>query len=175
VLTVCQPSEKALLNAISDLIQSRCGGKPPPLVKSVKATRKPTQKQTGTKDDTPINNKNALRAEKKKTIRHSNRVQAEDRIRGSRPPTQANRYSVYSPAKEAGLLNADLGGMMGGLQGMGPLGAMMGSMGLGGDDDDEDAAEEERKKKEEEEKLKKKDPMQQLGRRQRKRVVRIGR
>lgn len=104
----------------------------------------------------------------------SNKVKAEDRIKGSRPPPMTQRYPAFSPAREAGMLNADLGGMMGGLQGMGPLGAMMGQMGLGGDDEEEDKEEAERLK-EEEEKKKKKDPMAQLSRRQKKRVVRIGR
>lgn len=162
------------MNAIADLIQSKCGGKPPSLEKPVKPEAKTTKKAAGVKEVNAVNNKNAASAVSKRKKRVSNRVQSEDRIKGSHPPTFSNRYPIHSPAREAGLLNADLGGMMGGLQGMGPLGAMMGQMGMG-DDDDEDAEEEERKKREEEEKNKKKDPMQQLSRRQRKRVVRIGR
>ncbi|UZJ51830.1 hypothetical protein CBS101457_001150 [Exobasidium rhododendri] len=166
-------SKKALLNAIAGLVQSRRGGKPPSLVKSVLVEKKSTRKEI--KEDKVVNNKNAASGALRKTKRISTRVKPEDRIKGSRPPPLNNRYPVYSPAREAGLLNADLGGMMGDLQGMGPLGAMMGSMGLGGNDEEEDAEEEEKKRKEEEEKQKKKDPMAQLGRRQRKRVVRIGR
>lgn len=162
------------MNAIAALVQPRCGGKPPSLHKSVKTEVKAAKKTTSGNEPQLVNNKNAKTIGPRKTRRVSNRVKAEDRIKGTRPPSYPNRYPVNSPAREAGLLNADLGNMMGGLQGMGPLGAMMGSMGLGGDDD-EDAEEEERKKKEEEEKNKKKDPMQNLGRRQRKRVVRIGR
>lgn len=129
---------------------------------------------SGEKAAPAVNNKNAASRSQKKGRRVSRKVQPEDRIKGSRPPPLSARYPLNSPAREAGLLNADLGGMMGGLQGMGPLGAMMGQMGMGGDDDDDAEAEAE-KQREEEEKKKKKDPMQQLSRRQKKRVVRIGR
>jgi signal recognition particle subunit SRP19 len=167
--------EKALLNAIASLIQPQCGGKPPLLVKKkVRSEQGATPKAVSEKGTKPVNNKNAASKLLKKGRRVSDKVKAEDRIKGSRPPPLSARYPVNSPARETGMLNADMGGMMGGLQGMGPLGAMMGQMGMGGDDDDDAEAEAE-KLKEEEEKKKKKDPMQQLSRRQKKRVVRIGR
>lgn len=102
------------------------------------------------------------------------RVRPEARIKGTQQPRGLTRYPVYSPNNEAGMLNADMGSMMGGLQGMGPLGAMMGQMGLGGgdDDDEEDAGE---AKDDGVAAKKAKDPMQQLNRKQRKRVIRIGR
>lgn len=77
-------------------------------------------------------------------------------------------YPPHSPAVPAGMLGMDLSkmaGAAGALQNMGPLGSMMSSMGLGGDDDEE-----------EEEEEKPAAPQQPaLGRRQRKRVVRIAR
>lgn len=129
----------------------------------------------GDKTTPPVNNKNAASKMLKKGRRVSRKVKPEDRIKGSRPPSFSARYPLTSPVREAGLLNTDFGNMMGGLQGMGPLGAMMGQMGMGGDDDDDAEAEAEKLRAEEEEKKKKKDPMQQLSRRQKKRVVRIGR
>lgn len=165
-------SEKALLNAIASLIQPQCGGKPAPLKKRSMKAATETSKADGGKAIS--NNKNATSHPQEKRRRTSTKLRPEDRLRGSKPPPISVRYPVHSPAREAGLLNADMGGMMGGLQNMGPLGAMMGQMGIGGGDDDDAEAEEE-KKREEEEKNKKKDPMQQLSRRQRKRVVRIGR
>ncbi|WFD33528.1 signal recognition particle subunit [Malassezia cuniculi] len=70
----------------------------------------------------------------------------------------------HSPALAGGLLNMDISKAMGGeaLQGMGPLGSMLGSMGLGGDDDEEQPEEQPAPR-----------PQPALGRRQRKRVVRI--
>jgi signal recognition particle subunit SRP19 len=170
-------AEKTLLNAIAAIIQSQCGGKPPPLTKKpVRPEKKAAPKSVnGEKTTSVVNNKNAASQVLKKGRRVSRKVKAEDRIKGSRPPPFSARYPLTSPAREAGLLNADFGNMMGGLQGMGPLGAMMGQMGMGGDDDDDAEAEAEKLKAEEEEKKKKKDPMQQLSRRQKKRVVRIGR
>ncbi|WFD08046.1 signal recognition particle subunit [Malassezia vespertilionis] len=76
------------------------------------------------------------------------------------------RLPANSPALPSGLINMDLSKMAGGgLQNMGPLGGMMSSMGLGDDDDDKpDDANTPAQK-----------PAPALGRRQRKRVVRIGR
>ena len=95
------------------------------------------------------------------------------------PPTLEARLPAHSPAIEGGLLNMNLAEAMGGMppgmpgaDALGGLGGMLGGMGLGGDDDDEDEAE-----TQEEAAGKKKDPMNplNLGRRQRKKVVRIGR
>ncbi|CBQ68602.1 related to SEC65-signal recognition particle subunit [Sporisorium reilianum SRZ2] len=95
------------------------------------------------------------------------------------PPTLEARLPAHSPAIEGGLLNMNLAEAMGGMppgmpgaDALGGLGGMLGGMGLGGDDDDEDEEE-----TQEEAAAKKKDPMNplNLGRRQRKKVVRIGR
>lgn len=95
------------------------------------------------------------------------------------PPTLEARLPPHSPAIEGGLLNMNLaeamGGMPAGMPGadaLGGLGGMLGGMGLGGDDDDEEEEE-----TPEDAAAKKKDPMNplNLGRRQRKKVVRIGR
>lgn len=71
----------------------------------------------------------------------------------------------HSPANATGLLNMDMAKMPGAdaLKSMGPLGSMMSSMGLGDDDDEPPAAQAPAK------------ATPALGRRQRKRVVRIGR
>lgn len=98
----------------------------------------------------PRASKNPLRA-RERTIR---RVPIEERF----PP--------HSPAVPAGMLGMNFANMPGtsdALKSMGPLGSMMSSMGLGGDDDDEP----------DEEKPAARAPAP--GRRQRKRVVRIGR
>lgn len=76
----------------------------------------------------------------------------------------------HSPALPAGMLGMDLSkmaGASGALESMGPLGSMMSSMGLGNDDDDDDNEPEETKP------AVRQQPA--LGRRQRKRVVRIAR
>lgn len=93
------------------------------------------------------------------------------------PPTLEARLPPHSPAIEGGLLNMNLAEAMGGAgmpgaDALGGLGGMLGGMGLGGDDEEEE--EEENK---DEAAGKKKDPMNplNLGRRQRKKVVRIGR
>lgn len=87
-------------------------------------------------------------------------VRARARRAMSGVPTEV--LPPHSPALAGGLLNMDIGKAMGGeaLQGMGPLGSMLGSMGIGEDEPEEPEA-----------------PRQQpaLGRRQRKRVVRISR
>ncbi|KAJ9474190.1 Signal recognition particle subunit SEC65 [Pseudozyma hubeiensis] len=95
------------------------------------------------------------------------------------PPTLEARLPAHSPAIEGGLLNMNLAEAMGGMppgmpgaDALGGLGGMLGGMGLGGDDDEEEVEE-----TQEEAAAKKKDPMNpmNLGRRQRKKVVRIGR
>ncbi|EST04573.1 Signal recognition particle, SRP19 subunit [Kalmanozyma brasiliensis GHG001] len=93
------------------------------------------------------------------------------------PPTLEARLPPHSPAIEGGLLNMNLAEAMGGpgmpgADALGGLGGMLGGMGLGGNDDEEEEEEEK-----EDAAAKKKDPMNplNLGRRQRKKVVRIGR
>lgn len=94
------------------------------------------------------------------------------------PPTLEARLPPHSPAIEGGLLNMNLAEAMGGMppgmpgaDALGGLGGMLGGMGLGGDDDEDEEEEKD------EAAGKKKDPMNplNLGRRQRKKVVRIGR
>lgn len=183
-------NKKELLRAIAAAIQPECGGVPPPLPahpkkKVEKATtesktpattdKKADGKSTNApKQHTQQNNKNARAKESKIRHRQPIRLDANERIKASKKSVPSGRLPAFSPIKSAGVLNADLGSMMGGLQGMGPMGSMLGALGMGGDDDDEeeaDAAEEAKKAAE----AKKKDPMQQLSRRQRKRVVRVGR
>lgn len=95
------------------------------------------------------------------------------------PPTLEARLPAHSPAIEGGLLNMNLAEAMGGMppgtpgaDALGGLGGMLGGMGLGGNDDEDDE-----KETQEEAAGKKKDPMNplNLGRRQRKKVVRTGR
>ena len=95
------------------------------------------------------------------------------------PPTLEARLPPHSPAIEGGLLNMNLAEAMGGMppgmpgaDALGGLGGMLGGMGLGGNND-----EDEEEETQEEAAAKKKDPMNplNLGRRQRKKVVRIGR
>lgn len=95
------------------------------------------------------------------------------------PPTLEARLPAHSPAIEGGLLNMNLAEAMGGMppgmpgaDALGGLGGMLGGMGLGGDDD-----EEEEEEAQDEAASRKKDPMNplNLGRRQRKKMVRIGR
>lgn len=181
------PNKKELLRALAAIIQPECGGPPPPLpahpkkkvdkATSAGSTEKKADGKTagakdGSKQHTKQNNKNA--SAKESNIRHRQpiRIDANERIKASKKSVSNGRLPSFSPIKSAGVLNADLGSMMGGLQGMGPMGSMLGALGMGGDDEEEEAdAAEEAKKAE----AKKKDPMQQLSRRQRKRVVRIGR
>ncbi|CEH19257.1 Signal recognition particle, subunit Srp19 [Ceraceosorus bombacis] len=93
-------------------------------------------------------------------------------------PPLTSRYPANSPALEVGMLNADMGSMFGGGGGdgagggMGGLGSIMGSMGLGaGDSDDEDPPS--NSTNQEGTKHQKKDPMANLNRKQKKRVVRM--
>lgn len=182
-------TKKSLLRAIAPIIQPSCGGRPPPLPAHPKKhveTQAAKEKKPGNKTGNskavsakaaPVtgsqNSKNAMAKQRRSRHRTPIRIDAQDRIKAaseqSRHPSKG-RLPPYSPSREAGVLNADFSGMMGGLQGMGPLGAMMGSMGMG---DEEEQGEGEEANKAEEKKAK--DPLQQLSRRQRKRVIRVGR
>ncbi|KAI3623897.1 SEC65 [Malassezia furfur] len=147
------PTKQKLLEAIAANLQAVTGGKPPPLP----TLSKPARASADTKDNTKAatsgtaSGKQALRAR-------------ERRIRRMQVPST---LPPHSPAMPAGMLSMDLSkmaGAAGAMPGMGPLGSMMSSMGLG-DDDDEPA--------EEEKPAARQQPA--LGRRQRKRVVRIAR
>lgn len=191
-------SKKALLRAIAEIIQPRCGGHPPPLPEHPKKpTAKPSKanepKSTAGKSSKgPVQQPNDNRQQpyKNANVRDKGlrnrvpiRVDAQERVKAAkraaasqdRKAIQGGKLPLHSPMREAGILNTDLGGMMGpAMQGMGPLGAMMGSMGLGDDDEDDEDPEAAALAAQEEER-KKKDPLRQLSRRQRKRVVRVGR
>lgn len=146
------------------MIQSQCGGKP----------AKAATKKEGAGEKTGKENNSKNSKDKSVPKRKTQRLLPHARIEAKSAPPLAQRYPVTSPAREVGMLNADLGGMLGGMEGMGPLGAMMGQMGLGGGDDDDEEGEGGAQEDKEDEK-KKKDPLQNLSRRQRKKVIRIGR
>lgn len=104
----------------------------------------------------------------------SSQIYRQKLLQGYLPPPHV-RLPPHSPSLSADLLNMDLGAAMGGPSGgganpMGALGGMMGNLGFGEEDqadkeeDDEEAA---RKKAN--------DPYKGMGRRGRKRVVRVGR
>lgn len=115
----------------------------------------------------------------------SARVFRKKALRPHLPPAQV-RLPPHSPAVPADLLNMDLGAMAGGagagLPGapgggaggaanpMGALGSMMGNLGFGGDDDEEDKQEDQQQQQQ-----RGNDPFRGMGRRGRKRVVRVGR
>lgn len=154
---------------MAEIIQPSCGGVPPPLGSPKKQLDTKTVQKIEQGGKVHPQHKNAhAKAKGKPRHRTPSRVQAHERVKNVTFPSDL-RYPDYSPNAEAGLLNTDFSSMMGGLQGMGPLGAMMGQMGLGGEEEEEDEKEEETGAK------KTKDPLQQLSRRQRKRVIRVGR
>lgn len=127
-------AEQKLIEAISELLQSKAGGVPPPLT------------------------------ERRRCSQQSSRAALRPRQRLIRQVPFPEPLPPHSPALATGLLNMDMAKMPGAdaLKSMGPLGSMMSSMGLG-DDDEPPAAQTPAK------------PPPALGRRQRKRVVRIGR
>ncbi|ETS65045.1 hypothetical protein PaG_00498 [Moesziomyces aphidis] len=209
-------SKKQLFDAIAEILQPNCGGKPPALEPRKKRVRPSTIKKEalaenakavssgsqpaagssskskgkkgGSKDGAAATGgaKATLTKEQRKQVLQAKRDPNPNPIRARLakmrfPPTLEARLPAHSPAVEGGLLNMNLAEAMGGMppgmpgaDALGGLGGMLGGMGLGGDDDDEDDEDEAEK---EEAAGKKKDPMNplNLGRRQRKKVVRIGR
>ncbi|WFC99880.1 signal recognition particle subunit [Malassezia yamatoensis] len=140
------PTKQKLLEAIAVSLQSVAGGRPP-AVALQRAAPKPSSKSNGAR--------NLLR-ERERVIRRM-------RVPSTIPP--------HSPMMQAGMLSMDLSkmaGAAGSMPGMGPLGSMMSSMGLTDDDDDQDANAQEADKPTAR-------PAPALGRRQRKRVVRMAR
>ena len=140
------PTKQKLLEAIAVSLQSVAGGKPP-RVALQHTTPKPSSKSNGTRN----------------ILRERERVMRRMRVPSTIPP--------HSPMLQAGMLSMDLSqmaGAAGSMPGMGPLGSMMSSMGLADDDDDQDADSQEADKS-----TARTAPA--LGRRQRKRVVRIAR
>lgn len=208
-------SKKELFDAIAEILQPNCGGKPPALEPREKRVRPATIKKQALAENAKAASTNTdaasaggskkskkkaaapaasnagpskptLTKEQRKQVlqakRDPNPNPIRERLSKIRfPPTLEARLPAHSPAIEGGLLNMNLAEAMGGMppgmpgaDALGGLGGMLGGMGLGGDDDDD---EEEDEAAAQEEAGKKKDPMNplNLGRRQRKKVVRIGR
>lgn len=111
---------------------------------------KPPPLPARVKGDKPLSSRSALRPRRRAIMR----VPFPEKL----PP--------HSPALPTGMLNTDLSKLPGGdaFKNMGPLGNMMSSMGLGDDDESTETPEAPAPKQ---------PPV--LGRRQRKRVVRVGR
>ena len=170
------------------------GGAPPPLpdlkalsqkiydrrVKARAATNaagKPANAPAGDKKGAAATNKKATPAagdtktavgRKQDKIKRPALDPIKTRLQPVRFPPLDRRLPPHSPAVEQGVLNFDLAGAMGGVGGAGnPMASMLGGM-MGGGDDDEDEEEAKDAKKDE-----KAGP--NLSRRQRKRVVRVGR
>ena len=144
------PTKQKLLEAIAADLQPVTGGKPPVL---------PTAEQQPKKRSAETSGQANKAGTAKNTLRERERQIRRRPVPSTLPP--------HSPAFPAGMLGMDLSkmaGAAGAMPGMGPLGSMMSSMGLA-DDDDEPA--------EEEKPAARQQPA--LGRRQRKRVVRIAR
>lgn len=205
-------NKKQLFDAIAEIVQANCGGKPPALEPRKKRTSPATLK----KEALEANAKNAaassssaaaisqkkkaqskgqqqlssvpqgkptLTKEQRKQISKAQRDPNPNPIRKRLaqikfPPMLEMRLPAHSPALEGGLLNMNMAEAMGGMppggaDALGPLQGMLGSMGLGGGDDDDEDEEPDVQ----EEAGKKKDPMNplNLGRRQRKKMVRVGR
>lgn len=107
---------------------------------------------------------------REKVSKRSSRAALRSRQRCIRNARTVDHIPPHSPAMPSGLLNIRMSQMPGAdaLKQMGPLGNMMSSLGLGDEDDDEktdtDASQQAANR-----------PAPSLGRRQRRRVVRIGR
>ncbi|PWY97213.1 hypothetical protein BCV70DRAFT_203049 [Testicularia cyperi] len=215
-------NKKQLFDALAEIIQPECGGRPPAVEARKKRTKPSTLKklafeanakaaasssaasgstsapasgskkkgkaqQTTSSTSTVKVVKPTLTKAQRKEILAAKRDPNPNPIRARLakirfPPTLEARLPAHSPAIEGGLLNMNLaeamGGLppgMGGADALGPLGGMLGSMGLGGADDDED--DDDQQDQIQDDAAKKKDPTNplNLGRRQRKKVVRIGR
>ncbi|WFD20451.1 signal recognition particle subunit [Malassezia caprae] len=106
------PTKQKLIEAISELLQSKAGGPPPPLT------------------------------ERRRCSQQSSRAALRPRQRLIRQVPFPEQLPPHSPAHATGLLNMDMAKMPGAdaLKSMGPLGSMMSSMGLGDDEDEETPA-----------------------------------
>ncbi|KAE8212428.1 hypothetical protein CF327_g3940 [Tilletia walkeri] len=192
------PSKTELLKAMAKIIQPITGGKPPPLPPAAPSSKEPTTAQAPAPTDpkTPTQPQRRTKSKSKPTQEPSPLRRRERLIRktahkrgirlAQSHEDEDARFSVetmlppHSPALEAGVLNIDMGKAMGaaaGSGGMGALGGMLSGLGLGGDEDeDEDGAgAEEEPKKPLTPLEKQQQQIAQMGRRQRKKVVRIGR
>ncbi|PWN54347.1 signal recognition particle, SRP19 subunit [Violaceomyces palustris] len=164
-------SKKSLLDAVAELIQPQTGGKPPSIQPRVKRSKKAAPDSKGEQGGEKPADKEVVRRDR----RNPNPNPLRQRLKSMNLPPLSERLPPHSPALDNGLLNMNLGEAMGGsLEGLGPLGGMLGGMGLGGDDDDEEDEEDEEGKKKPA-----LTPQQQalanLGRRQKKKVIRVGR
>ncbi|EPQ31642.1 uncharacterized protein PFL1_00975 [Pseudozyma flocculosa PF-1] len=209
-------NKKQLFDAIAEILQPNCGGKPPALEPRTKRVKPAAFKATALAENAKARAEGAAPAAKKgrkpasSSSSASNpskpsltRKQRQELARMRRdpnpnpirqrlaaikfPPRLEDRLPEHSPALEGGVLNMNLAEAMGGMppgiggpggaggmmEQLGPLGGMLGGMGLGGgddDDDEDDEAEAEALKKKGQDKQ-----MPNLSRRQKKKVVRIGR
>ncbi|KAN0061394.1 signal recognition particle subunit [Thecaphora frezii] len=204
-------NKKQLFNAIAEILQPNCGGKPPPVEPRTKRTKPSAVKAAAIAENAKRRAANAMAAPSKKGGKASagaaapssssakpfltrkqkqeiNKLRRDPNPNPIRarlaqikfPPRLEDRLPEHSPALEGGVLNMNIAEAMGGMPGggagmmeqLGPLGGMLGGMGLGGDDDDDDEEEQESEatKKKAQEKQ-----MPNLSRRQKKKVVRIGR
>lgn len=190
-----------LLDAVAPLLQQYCGGPPPlELPKREKAKKQPkveaeqlaakskksastsAPSATATTTTKTTSSANPRKVLSPGSSAHASRVVRLKLLKPHLPPPHV-RLPRNSPSLAAGLLNMDLasamggGGGPGGLPGggagnpMGAIGNMMGNLGFGEDDTEnagDDAATEADKRKQN-------DPLRGMGRRGRKRVVRVGR
>ncbi|KAK0554003.1 signal recognition particle subunit [Tilletia horrida] len=192
------PNKQTLLKAMAKVIQPIAGGKPPPpppsKPKPAQEADAPSTKTSSKRKRKNVNPVAEDAAVKAIFVRRRERLIRKTALkRGFRvdqPTEDGARFSIqsmlppHSPALEMGALNVDMakamgaaaGGMPGG---MGALGGMLSGLGLGGGDDDDEedaeaAAANEVKKpltpQERQEQM-----IAQMGRRQRKKVVRVGR
>lgn len=172
-------SKKQLIEAVSLQVQAISGGPPPPLpdlkaqAKKLRAKRETKAREAAAvtekkeKGATAQGKKKADESAPRKALAIRppaiNPIQA--RLRQIRFPPREERLPPHSPAVESGMLNMDMPGAMAGVPGMenNPMASMLGSL-MGGNEEEEE---------EEEKKEEKAQPG--LSRRQKKRVVRVGR
>ncbi|KAK0528501.1 signal recognition particle subunit [Tilletia horrida] len=181
-------NKQELLKAMAKLIQPIAGGKPPPLLPS----NPPTYTDPKAQDKQQSNEKKKKEGAKPQPApllhrqRKIRKVAHKRGFRLAQAPEDDSRFSIqsmlppHSPALEVGALNINMGKAMGaagqGLGGgMGALGGMLSGLGLGGDDEEDEQEEVPKVDKPLTPLEKQQQMIAQMGRRQRKKVVRIGR
>ncbi|CAO1620024.1 unnamed protein product [Sympodiomycopsis kandeliae] len=191
-------NKNQLIKEVAKIMQTLCGGPPPIAIpkREKKQNSKKVQKQeqsavassskTGKKPatstpSTATPSSKPLSSLEKHSAGTSSRLNQLHRYQQLQPymPPPHIKLPPHSPSMSADLLNMDMNKAMnpGGANAqaggqpnpMGALGSMMGNLGFGEDE------EQDNKQKEEEEKKKQNDPFRGMGRRGRKRVVRVGR